>query len=120
MKNNKVYCPNCKKEILNLDHFLGLCDECLNLDKVAPARTIEEGLTAIGIKDDKEKLLADKRDKDIKSLYAQLYDRGFSKEKVKETITNLCDIVGAWSVSRLDDNQISIIGKFINYYGANL
>lgn len=45
-----VYCPSCKAYIENVDNFKGLCDKCLGLDKVAPRRTVEEGLKFYNIK----------------------------------------------------------------------
>lgn len=45
-----VYCPNCKAYLADVDNFKGLCDKCLGLDKVAPARTVEEGLKFYNIK----------------------------------------------------------------------
>lgn len=30
-----IHCPNCHSEIEDFDHFLGLCDHCLGLDKPA-------------------------------------------------------------------------------------
>jgi hypothetical protein len=49
-KDDNVYCPSCKAVIKNVDTFLGHCDKCLGLDKVAPARTVEEGLKNLNIK----------------------------------------------------------------------
>lgn len=45
-----VYCPKCKAYIADVDHFKGLCNKCLGLDKVAPSRTIKQGLKFYNIK----------------------------------------------------------------------
>lgn len=33
MKDQTVYCPNCHSPIIDVDHFWGLCDHCLGLDR---------------------------------------------------------------------------------------
>jgi hypothetical protein len=63
-----------------------------------------------------DKETSDKWERDIKRLYAMLYAQGMNKEKVTLTMKQLCDCVGAWSVSRLTDEQITTIGKFIDYF----
>ncbi len=42
--NKTINCPTCKKEIIDVDHFLGLCDECLGIDDKSWEERLEDGI----------------------------------------------------------------------------
>lgn len=103
---NKINCPNCKKEIIDVDNFLGLCDDCLGIDdKTWQKRSKKE------IREKQDQSLIESS---IKESYARLYELGCNKEQVRSKLEKLSAFFGnIGSISDLTLEQIGLVNNFL-------